>query len=218
MSDRRRLEGELGYFRTDGTPTGRERFSISVHADGARTLRAQCEMDDEAVVRDVLLAVGPDWSFREAYVRLIVEGRHGGSGWFRADGAAITCEALGRSGERVGERLELAAPPRFFGTHALLNDAWLAAFAAEQPREVPACSAAANGATPPGIVQVPVAIEPLGEEVVETPAGRFPAERFRVRYGEFPPLDMWVTGEDRVLARMVWAHLDGVYELTELRA
>lgn len=217
MSDRRRLRGEIGYFRAGGERTGRELFSMAVHADGSRTLRAWCEMDDEQVVRDVILAMAPGWTFREAYVRLVVGGRHGGSGWFRAEGAAIACDSLGREGERRSERLELEEAPRFFGTHALANDAWLAALAHKPGTPVPACSAAANGATPPGIVQVPVALEALGTRPLTVAAGRFDAQGFAVRYGDYPPLTMWVSGEDLVLVRMEWSHLDGVYELVNLR-
>lgn len=51
--------GTIGYF-TDGRETGRERFEILHHA-GGHVLRGSCEIDDEALRRDVTLSMDADW-------------------------------------------------------------------------------------------------------------------------------------------------------------
>ena len=50
----RHYRGKMLYL-TDGVgEMGREFFSVTVQPDGERTLRAQCEMDDDRLLRDVV--------------------------------------------------------------------------------------------------------------------------------------------------------------------
>jgi len=199
--DRRRLTGRLAYLDGSGQPTGREIFSISAHADGARTLRAQCEMDDDALVRDALLALDADARPREAFVRIVERGVHLGS-------------------RHYGEA-ELAGAD-YFGTHALANDAWIAllgdGLADGGSRTVAGvtCSHRANGGGEPARLASSAVLARIGREAVEVPAGRFDAEHWTVAYGGHTPIDFWTAGPDRVLVLMTWPHLDGRYELVQL--
>ena len=54
--------------------------------------------------------------------------------------------------------------------------------------------------------------EYIGEEVVETPAGRFPSAHYRLMGAS----DLWISGEDRLLVRMVQERFDREYLLVEL--
>ena len=219
--DRRRISGTLLYRRTDGTVTGRELFSVSCHRDGSRTLRAQCEMDDDGIVRDCLLAIDAETRPTEAYVRLLADGTAAGSALFSiADDAisAVTRDAVGRLDRHSRTMPETV---RFFGTHSLINDGWLtrldpglAIGATAELHDLPACSLAANGATPPQIETTTARLTYEGEDRVTVPAGRFAAQCYAVGYGDYPPLRAWVVGPDRLLVRMTWDFLDGVYELT----
>ena len=76
----RRIRGKLLYTSDhagrEGTERGREYFTLSVAADGRRTLRACTEIDDAPnVLRDVTLSLRSDWTPEDAFVRLSVGDR-----------------------------------------------------------------------------------------------------------------------------------------------
>jgi hypothetical protein len=223
MIDRARWQGEIGYFAADGSRTGRELFSVSVHADGSRTLRAQCEMDDDALVRDCLLVLDCDDKPLEAFVRVIADGARGGSGWYQFSDRGVEAHILGPHALLLPESKYLAEAPRFFGTHSLVNDAWLTRIVKDLPEgssawlhDLVSCSLAANGGGTPSIHATSAIIEHVGSGEVRAPAGEFACSHYRVRYGDYPPLDMWVTGPERLLVRMSWSHLASYYELLAL--
>lgn len=222
MTDRARLRGVIGYFTSKGEPTGREIFALSHHADGSRTLRAQCEMDDRGVVRDCVLAVDADWRPSEAYVRTIVRGAHAGSAWFRCAVDGVHCHGVGADGAPFGEHEVIAERPGFFGTHSLVNDGWLTLLAGPgasgltRLASLPACSLAADGATPPRIELGSATVSYRGDEEVTVAAGYFDCRRHAITYGDFPPLETWTTGEHHLLVQMRWTHLDGLYTLQSL--
>lgn len=224
MTDRARWNGEIGYFASGGARTGRELFSISVHDDGSTTLRAQCEMDDDALVRDVILVLGPDDRPAQAFARIVEPGRPPGSAWYRfRDGLVEADIDLGEGPPQRVSR-SFATPIRFFGTHSLVNDGWLARLAPElrageavDLRDLVANSLAANGGGPPGLFATQANLVFVGAAEIEVRAGRFDCRHYRVRYGDYPALDMWLTGPVHLLVKMEWSHLGGRYELLSLR-
>ena len=121
----RSYRGKMLYI-TDGVgEMGREYFSVTVQPDGERTLRAQCEMDDDRLLRDVVLTVDREWRPREAFVRLAVDGRLMGSSWFRFTATHAECQGLTRREGRVTQQIDWPAGVESFGTHALHGDAWV---------------------------------------------------------------------------------------------
>ncbi len=217
MPDRERWSGRIAYLDASGQRTGREVFSVSVHGDASRTLRAQCEMDDDDLVRDAHLVLGPDARPREAYVRLVEQGAWAGSGWFRAvpDGfAAHTASPTGH-----GES-NLPGDHAFFGTHALINDGWLALALgdrAEAAIDGAACSHQANGGGAPALLTSRAVVQRLTDETLAVAAGRFACRHIAIGYGDHPPIDAWVTGPHALLVLMTWTHLAGRYELEALQ-
>lgn len=160
-------------------------------------------MDDDALVRDAILALDPAARPAEAFVRIVEHGAHRGSRWYRFD---------------AGER------PRFFGTHSLINDGWLAALGAGMARGetrrldgLLTCSLAANGGGAPALHETAATLAYAGETSVTVPAGSFACRHWRVGYGDYPPLDMWVTGPLDLLVAMRWEHTGARYELVSLR-
>jgi hypothetical protein len=199
MLDRRRIAGRLAYLDAAGNPTGRELFSISVHGDGSRTLRAQCEMDDDALVRDAILVLDAGARPAEAFVRVVENGTASGSAHFT----------------------DLSAHD-YFGTHALINDGWVSfagAHLADGESVVVrglACSHQANGGGAPKPMPSEALLTRIGAEALTVAAGRFETVHWTVTYQGHTPIDMWTTGEDRVLVLMTWDHLNGRYELVQL--
>lgn len=214
---RSNLHGTIGYFAGDGARTGQELFSLSHEADGTSVLRAQCVMENDALVRDCLLALGPGDTPREAFVRTIEGGRSLGSGHYRFESDRIRADIAPAEGEP--ERIERAGPCRFFGTHSLVNDGWIVrALAGERRRDIAvhANSLAANGGGVPGLFETRAVVEEHGMQRREVAAGAFDCRFVTVTYGDYPPIEMWLCERLDVLALMRWDYLDGRYELLSL--
>ena len=94
-----RISGRIAYTSDQpermGQVRGREEFSVTIHADGRRTLRAYSEIDDAPnVVRDVVLSV--DQSFRpiDCFVRISIADEFRGVSWFHFGDPESVCEGL----------------------------------------------------------------------------------------------------------------------------
>jgi len=57
----RKIKGRIDYITDDVGVMGREWFTHSIHSDGARTMRALTEMDDDDLMRDVTFSVDANW-------------------------------------------------------------------------------------------------------------------------------------------------------------
>jgi hypothetical protein len=215
------LRGEIGYFGENGEVTGREWFNIAVQPDGSRTLIARCEMDDDEVLRDVILALDSQWRPLDLSVRLSVERRFQGSGWIRAHERGVEMESYSREHGRLSQFQTMDRWPAALGSHSLVNDCWkLRQFDRTRPHEDQtfthqvAMSMAANGATGPLLSVYAVTIRYIGEERRTVPAGTFETLHFAILFPGYPPLDCWVMKSDYTFVRQYWTHLKGVYELT----
>ncbi|PVG80788.1 hypothetical protein DDE18_21290 [Nocardioides gansuensis] len=219
----RTWRGRLSYRGPDGAERGREWFHVTRANDGRRTMRAVCEIDDSQVLRDVTLTVGADWRPLESYVRVCVEDRWIGSGWFRfADEAAyaeVESATLGRLSQRMatpGDRAPM------FGAHQVAGDGWQAGLLGRGetgPRRVEGVllsSPLPNGASGPLLATTTLTIEQLGPERIEVLAGTFDTVRYRCTPDDLPPEELWVLPDDNLLVRSVWTHYDTSYELAEL--
>jgi len=221
----RLVHGELDYTHA-GRKRGHERFTISVHGDGSRILRAMSEIFETRVLRDVSLRVGPDWCPRDVFLRLTVSDEFRGSGWFTFDEGEARGEALHAPASRLSQQVRLSRRVRSFGTHPIQGDAWhagmfdLAGPPRQHFRDVMISSYAFDGATGPELLPLSFGLEWLGTEEVNVPAGSFRCRRFRFLLGEgefsdHPPYEVWVTADgDNVLVRArVGPPRDLLYEL-----
>ena len=224
----RNYRGHIRYLHDRHGERGREWFSVSVERDGSRLLRAQCEMDDEQLQRDVSYAVDGAWQPSEAYVRLVQQGVLTGSAWFLFDALGVSCEALTAAEGRVSQRRNLGCRPRVFAPHPLQSDGWQAAafdFSRGPSRQrLDPCansSARHDGASGPLIGIVHKDLEYVGDERITVAAGSFTARHMRIHplmpsMAHWTPLEFWVTGEDFQILRMRWDLLESTYELAEI--
>jgi hypothetical protein len=224
----RTLRGRIDYLHDQQGERGREWFTITAHADGARTLRAQCEMDDEDLLRDVTYSVDARWRPLDAFVRLVRQDQFVGSAWFRFHDRGAECEAFTVADGRTSQRVELERRPTLFAAHPLVGDGWQAAaydFSRGPGRQrLELCtnsSSRPDGGSGPSLGVVHKDLEFVGEETVTVPAGRFRARRMRIHplmpaMAHWPPLEFWVAGEDNLLVRMRWDLLESSYDLVEL--
>jgi hypothetical protein len=212
------VHGLIGYFRR-GAQTGRERFAITTAADGARTLRAHCEMWDDELLRDVTLAIDADYRPLDAFIRLAQHGKFVGSSWFRFGAGFVECEAWTARDGRVSQRMDWDGWPICFGTHSLITDGWHAQhWHGRDPGRLssPVSSNAANGGTGPLIATTEFQLAHHGDETVRVAAGEFACRHFSIAFRSYAPIHFWVTGAQHQFVRMEWDHLDANYELLEL--
>jgi hypothetical protein len=221
----RSYKGRIDYIRDNGGVKGREFFSVTVQDDGMRTIRAQCEMDDIGLLRDVVQTVDANWMPVDAFVRLTQKGEFMGGGWFRFDATGVECEAFTRNEGRISQRVETGTPIRIFASHPLMTDGWQTKtfdHASGQKTQVIAPwanpSPRADGGSGPMIGLGRKTLSYAGEERLTVSAGAFACRHYSIHSSkpENPHMETWVTGEDAVLVKMRWDLLKTEYVLAEL--
>ena len=228
MMAHRTLRGRIAYLHDELGERGREWFTITVHGDGARTVRAQCEMDDEALLRDVTYSVDGSWRPLDAFVRMVRRDTFVGSAWFRFRDDGAECESFTAADGRVSQRRELGVRPLLFAPHPLVCDGWQAS-AFDHSRgpgrqRLDPCSNSSSrpdGGSGPSIGIVRKDLEYVGDETITVPAGTFATRHLRIlplmpEMAHWTPLEFWVTGADCQLVRMRWDLLRSTYDLVEL--
>ena len=180
----------------------REDFTITKHADGLRVLRSFCQLYDNGIIRDVVLAMDKDYSPRDASIRVMVDDNTQGTAWYSFTDDSIECEALTDAG-RISQRASRDDTSATLGTHALQSDAWLLAkLDYTQPGRqsmdnIPFCSSHHIGATGPHLEFVGASVEYLGDEEITVGSGTFPCHhvRFVETSNDHPPYDVWVSAD-----------------------
>lgn len=238
-----RIRGKLHYTSVadgrKGQERGREYFTITVHGDGRRTLRAYVEIDDAPnVMRDVTLSLNSNWSPSDCFVRLSVGDEFMGSSWFRFDDHEAVCEGYTLREGRISQRFPLRRRLSGFGTHPIQADAMLMSVVnlADGPSlrtypDILMCSLDHRGATGPMLMAHPIGLvlQYLGPESVTVAAGTFDALHFRLAEssdndpgtrnepGKHPPYDIWCTADGNyvMLLAEVRGYMRTRYELTE---
>ena len=216
-------QGRLLYRQlSTGAERGREDFSLTRNRDGSRTLRCLAMTDDSKFVRDVTYTLGADERPIDIFVRLQVDERWVGTGYFRTVGQRLHLVA---DGDDTGHsRQRVRVPERFHVmTHAVMLDGWTFwayddAVGGEQVLTVYNTSTRWNGTDGPLGRLEPLRVEWVGEEDIEVPAGTFPTRRYRVVSDvlDVPASELWITGEDNILVRYLWRDYDLDYVLGTL--
>lgn len=215
---------------------GREWFAFTHHADGAVTLRAQCEIEEPAptVLRDIVYSLDAQGRPFDCLVRLTVGDAFMGSGLVRFDHAAglAHCHSHSPTLGVVDQRLPLPPLLDGFGTHPIVGDGYLTrcmdVTAGPHGRSISVLlpSADHRGATPPLLARVVIDLDYLGDERVTVAAGSFDCRRFqftdRSAHGmggaTHPPYRIWVTADDDAVFVQggVGGYMATWYELVEL--
>ena len=218
------LSGRIDYFDRHGAVTGMETFAVSRFADGARTFRFFCRMDDEALERDVVYSVGADWRARDCFVRVTKADALVGSSWFCFAEDRWDCEGLTAARGRFRQSLPANSRPRAFAAHPVFMDGLTAAaFDHDRPdrrQTIAPCahsSSAADGSTGPDLHPATFDVEWLGDADLSVSAGRFACRHYLVHLPDYDdPLELWVETGTRLFVRLDWAWLGSRYELAAL--
>lgn len=216
----RTFRGKLSYRHDTKGETGREWFTVTVQPDGTRTHRAHCEMDDDAVLRDVTNTMDGNWLPKDSYVRLSVGGVDEGSAWFLIDGNQAMCESWTKGAGRLKQNMTFDKPIQIFGGHPVSGDAMKPAHfkpggSVKQSFLMVSTSSLPNGASGPIMAARRGVFEFIGEEDVTVDAGTFPCRRFRWHFEEFPPIELWNSGPDLIPVKVRWDLLNSDYDLVE---
>ena len=209
--------GKYAYVSTvDNAQNGEEAWFLTVHADGSRTIRATNSYNDRMrTFRDVVLRV--DASFRpiEAYANVWIDGQWRGSGLFSVTHNMLDAVINGPNGRQTQS---LSVPDEFsFVPHPISTDSWPAWYYDKEaggPQDVVLYAFDGRGAGVGGILGrlQTSTLEYLGEEEIETPAGKFLCDHFVMGGGD-PHL--YIFGPHRLLAKMTWKLADVEYVLSE---
>lgn len=233
--DHRSVRGTIRYTSNKpdrlGQERGREYFMINTHGDGKRTCIAHCEIDDRpSVMRDITYSLDENWNPMDCFVRLAVNDRFMGSGWFRFGPDFAECETWTALEGRVTQRMETTGPLRSFQNHAIQCDAWhLRLYDRSQRKGVQTLSELLlsspdhRGATGPLLFRAGLCIDFVGEESLEVGAGTFDALHYKFVSApglpvEHPPYDIWCTadGDFIFLKGVIGGYMQTHYELAEL--
>jgi hypothetical protein len=179
--------------------------------------------DDSKFVRDVTFTLGKDLRPLDASIRLQVDDRLQGTGYFRTEGATlhVTTDAADS-----GHTLQAVKVPARFHvtTHAVMLDGWpFWALDPDGPERqsivVYNTSTKWNGTDGPLGRLETLDITYLGEEDVRVPAGTFRCRHFSFDtkdVKDIPTSHVYVTGEDSLLVRYDWGGFDLEYLLVAL--
>jgi hypothetical protein len=211
---------------------GREYFTINVHSDGKRTCIAHCEIDDRpSVMRDITYSLDEDWNPMDCFVRIAVNDRFMGTGWFRFGPDFAECETYTSLDGRVSQRMETDGRLKTFQNHAIVCDAWhmrlfdlaQADGGVQSIDEMLLSSPDHRGATGPMLFRIGFGVEYHGEEQITVEAGTFDALHFRIVSSPglpeaHPPYDIWCTndGDFLFLRGDIGGYMQTYYELVEL--
>jgi hypothetical protein len=213
-----------------GQVRGREYFMIDVHSDGRRSCTAHCEIDDRpSVMRDITYSLDENWYPTDCFVRLSVNDRFMGTGWFRFGPDYGECESWTALEGRVSQRMETKGRLRTFQNHALFCDAWHLRLYDRSTKgvqtidEILLSSPDHRGATGPLLFKAGLRIDFIAEERLTVEAGTFDALHFRYVSApglpvEHPVYDIWCTadGEFVFLKGVIGGYMLTQYELTAL--
>jgi hypothetical protein len=221
----RSYQGKVLYVTDGKGEMGREMFYVTIQPDGARTMRATCEMDDDRLLRDAVLSVDADWHPVDAFVRLTINEKLVGSTWYNFTTHTAECEGVTAEDGRFRQSFESEHPIRTFGAHPVHGDAWgLARWKRDKDKDPSVLGMAfssshrPNGGSGPKleVSDTVTRHEYIGLEEITVPAGTFQTEHFQFLVADYPPIDIWAIGEDCVPARLRWDLLSQTYELVEL--
>jgi hypothetical protein len=218
------IRGQIAYLSAARVETGREWFSVSIAADGHRTSRCECHFNDVGLLRDVSFTVDRAWRPIDAYLRISLQDKLLGSGWFAFDPQGVACHNMDEQGRVVSLRRDLPAGAPAFGAHPILNDGyWPAAFDLARPNQVQRLQNCVTyskemiGKEKIGIETFDLELSYAGEQDIEVAAGRFRCRAFSALIvGLAAPFKLWTWSDDYIIVKETWTEMPGSFELAKL--
>lgn len=212
----RQASGVIAYRSlSTGAIRGEERFHISVHPDGSRSVMAISRYGPQDIQRQSLYRIDANNRPIDATLQWWIEGTWRASGSITVDRASLTASSRGPVSEH-SHHIEIADKFAIL-PHQLSPDAW----------RVLLYDKALGGVQPLTMYDLePLAEEPdgllgkittqhfeyKGEVSVDVPAGTFMTDHFRLE----DAIDMYVTGPDAILVKWRFEAIDREHILMKL--
>ena len=212
----RETRGVIAYRALESSQLrGEERFHISVHPDGSRTLSTISRYGPPDVQRHSLYRIDADLRPMDATVQLWIDGAWRASGQITVDGNTLTASSRTPRGN---DTHALAIDQNFaILAHQLAPDTWrLLLYNASaknvQPLALYDLDPRAEGTS--GILGkwTTQRVAHQGKTTVTVPAGTFETDHYRVE----DAVDIYVTGPDAVLVKWRFDAIDREHVLIEL--
>jgi hypothetical protein len=201
----RTIKGKISFITDDIGEMGREWFTVTVHTDGSRTMRALTEMDDDDLVRDITYSVDEKFRPLDCFVRLTINDRFQGSGWFHFTETHAECESVTVDAGRISQRWPLQGRAPLFTCHSVAADAWgNACFDYARKDETQTFF--------PRLTSSPLGNGGSGP----VPAGKFTCDRLILNKGKIPRFETWTSGPDFLPVQLRYDRLNQYYKLVEL--
>jgi hypothetical protein len=229
--DHRTIRGRLDYVTDDIGITGKEWFTISIHANGDRTLQSMTSMDDDKLLRHITYSVDSQWRPQDCTIRITINDKFQGSAWFRFAEDVVECESFTTDAGRISQRWPVKTSIPLFVSHSVAADCWVNALIDKTKKDEPqtfyprlASSSLGNGGSGPLLGNTTtVTPEPaklvldyLGEEEIVVPAGRFKCDRVSLNKGKIPRFETWTHGPDFIPTQARYDLRKKYYVLAEL--
>ena len=199
----RKSAGTIEYRSIDhDVVRGTEQWTLMVHSDGSRTLNARMHNLEAGTRTHIIQRVDADFHPLDAVIQRWVGDNYRGIGLFTIKDNVLT--GLSRGAEEEGSQEVSLGQDVTLLSHAVAADAWLgipANLEAQREGEITAYSVELKpSATPPFLgTMIHAAVEWVGRETIEVPAGRFDTTHLRLA----DRFDIWIFGPDRTMARML---------------
>lgn len=211
-------------YRGDTAVRGVERWSITLDADGSRTLSAHCRMFDTEIERWVVHSVDAAMRPQRSFVSHRQHGEFLGEGRFWFEPGRLHGHTHVAGAGLVEQDIAIEGDLDYFVPHAVAGDSWItpscdpATPGWQEIRNGYASSLLADGSTGPGIERhVGIRITSLGPETVQVPAGEFETEHFVVSTRPGIEEHLWVSRDEfHLLVKLRSDRLATTYLLTEL--
>ena len=217
---------------------GGETFTVTVHTDGRRTLRAHCAIDENSprVLRDSLTNFDKDWHPTEAFTQITVDEAFVGSAWYRFTDKSAECEGWSAREGRYSLRMDYDGWPATFGSHPIQADAMhlnnynLSKGPGEQTSgHFYMSSLHHRGADGPILLRRPNGLFMVyyGKETITVGAGTFEAHHFRIGKNDkddymgndiHPPYHLWTSTDGNYILYKAYCtgYMQTFYELMQL--
>lgn len=196
-----------------------ESFIVTTNPDGSHTAQTVTRFPGNSLVRHVMQTVNSEFMPMDGYLRLFVGSEYQGNLVRRVVGDEVTSLLIPPDGSPIQRDILPGGSDLVLGYHPTTVEGWKFtkcdhAVSGTQHVRILTTSATWNGGQMSHGREVTLAIEYIGEEEIEVPAGKFVCDHYLWHTGAIDAdIEVWTTGQDRICARVI-GHAKGVtYEL-----
>lgn len=211
------------------TDRGYEQQRYVFHEDGTLTLNAFSIASDHGISRDVVINLDCHYRPIDSYVRIHAGSQLEGVGWYEFRQGGVDSEIWNARLGRRRDTCDIPGGVKVFSGHPIAFDSlFMTAFDRTKTESTQLIdtglvlsSSHHFGATGPEIFQIKLELEYVGAETIQTPAGQFEADHWRIVSGSektghtHPGEEIWTKKDSFIFLAGALPSVDYTYELTD---